>query len=128
MKSARAPSLPVSEIIAALERRAPSGTSEKWDNTGLLAGDPSWKTRGAVISVDLTPRAIETAVKHGARLIVTHHPCIFPKGRGLGRIVPGPQSGISSLVFEAIRQGIAVAAYHTNFDQCSLEVVRAVAH
>jgi dinuclear metal center YbgI/SA1388 family protein len=120
--------LPISEIIAGLERLAPSGTSEKWDNTGLLAGDPDWKTASVVVSVDLTEQAIETARKRGAKLIVTHHPCIFPKSRGLARIVPGPSSGISSLVFESIRQGIAVAAYHTNFDQCALEVVHTVSH
>jgi dinuclear metal center YbgI/SA1388 family protein len=116
----------VSEIIGALENLAPSGTSEKWDNTGLLAGDPDWETSGAVVSVDLTEQAIETAIQRGFRLIVNHHPCIFPKSKGLARIVPGSKSGISSLVFEAIRNGIAVASYHTNFDQCSLEVVRAV--
>lgn len=117
----------VSEVIAALEKLAPSGTSEKWDNTGLLAGDPEWQTTGAVVSVDLTEQSIATALKHGYRLIVNHHPCIFPKSRGLSRVVPGPRSGISSLVFEAIRNGIAVASYHTNFDQCSLEVVQTIA-
>jgi dinuclear metal center YbgI/SA1388 family protein len=120
-------SLAVSHVISELEKLAPSGTSEKWDNTGLLAGDPEWKTAGAVVSVDLTEQAIETALKRGYKLIVNHHPCIFPKSRGLARVVPGPRSGISSLVFEAIRNGIAVASYHTNFDQCSLEVVRTVA-
>jgi dinuclear metal center YbgI/SA1388 family protein len=117
----------VSEVIRELERLAPSGTSEKWDNTGLLAGDPEWETSGVVVSVDLTEQAIQTAQARGYNLIINHHPCIFPKSRGLSKIVPGPKSGISSLVFEAIRQGIAVAAYHTNFDQCSLEVVDTVA-
>jgi dinuclear metal center YbgI/SA1388 family protein len=126
----KAVGLPIHQIIAGLERLAPSSTAEKWDNVGLLAGDPGWTTSSAVVAVDLTEQAIETAVKKGARLIVNHHPCIFPKSRGLSRIVPdsgpGPKSGISSLIFEAIRQGIAVAAYHTNFDQCSLEVVHAI--
>jgi dinuclear metal center YbgI/SA1388 family protein len=116
----------VAEIVGKLEKLAPSSTSEKWDNTGLLAGDPEWETKGAVVSVDLTEQAIRTAIRKGYRLIVNHHPCIFPKGKGLSRVVPGPRSGISSLVFEAIRNGIAVVACHTNFDQCSLEVVRTV--
>ena len=92
----------------------------------MLVGDPEWETDGVVVSVDLTEQSIETAMKRGHRLIVNHHPCIFPKGKGLSRVVAGQKSGISSLVFEALRQGIAVAAYHTNFDQCSLEVVQAV--
>lgn len=116
----------VSAIIEKLEALAPSGTAEKWDNVGLLAGDPAWETRGAVVSVDLTEEALRTAVRKGYRLIVNHHPCIFPKGKGLSRLVPGAKAGIPSLLFEAIRNGIAVAACHTNFDQCSLEVVRAI--
>ena len=122
------PGMRVSEIVSSIERLAPSGTAEKWDNVGLLAGDPEWITHGAVVSVDLTENAIRTAVKKGYRLIVNHHPCIFPKGKGLSRVVPGSKSGISSLVFEAIRNGIAVVACHTNFDQCSLEVIEKVSH
>ena len=61
------------------------------------------------------------ARSRGYRLIVTHHPCIFPKNRGLARVTP------DSLVFEALLHGIAVVACHTNFDQCALEVVRQIA-
>jgi len=108
-----------------LEERAPSSTAEDWDNVGLLAGDPSWKTEGAVLCVDLTAEAIRVAREKKFRLIINHHPCIFPggRGRGLSRIVSEGGEGLSSLVFDAIRGGIAIAAYHTNFDKCSLEVV-----
>ncbi len=107
----------ISDILSQIEARAPMGTAESWDNVGLLAGDSSWKTRGAVVSVDLTREAIETAVAKKFRLIFTHHPCIFPKQRGLAKVTA------PSLVFEAIRAGVAVAAHHTNFDRCALEVV-----
>jgi dinuclear metal center YbgI/SA1388 family protein len=113
---------PIAEIIQSLEVRAPSTTSESWDNTGLLLGDPEWKTPGAVVSVDLTAPSIETALKKKYRLIVNHHPCIFPRQKGLSRITP------PSLVYEALSNGIAVASYHTNFDQCALEVVQTIAH
>lgn len=111
----------VGEIIRHLELKAPSQTAEGWDNVGLLAGDPDWKTEGAVLCVDLTSQAIRTARENGYKLIVNHHPCIFPRSGGLGRVVAG-EHGTGSLVFEAIRNGIAVAAYHTNFDRCALEV------
>ncbi len=109
----------VQEIIDHLESLAPSGAAESWDNVGLLVGDPSWKTKGAIVSIDLTADAIQAALKKKFKLIVTHHPCIFPKGKGPSRINAGP-------VFDALRAGIAVAAYHTNFDQCALEVVEHV--
>ncbi len=116
-------SLPISKVIAALDRRAPPGTAEGWDNVGLLLGDPAWETTGAVVAIDLSAEAIELAVHNKFKLILTHHPCIFPtgpKGGGMSKITSG------SLVFEALSRGIAVAAYHTNFDQCALEVVSLV--
>ncbi|MDR3608142.1 MAG: Nif3-like dinuclear metal center hexameric protein [Oligoflexia bacterium] len=112
-------------MISELERRAPSGTAENWDNVGLLVGDPGWKTSGAVVTVDLTEESLEEAKRRGFRLIINHHPCIFPKSKGLSRVVAGGGSK-SSLVFEAIRSGIAVAAYHTNFDRCALEVIEKI--
>jgi dinuclear metal center YbgI/SA1388 family protein len=116
--------LSVGEVIRSLESHAPSGTAESWDNVGLLVGDPAWKTTGAVVAIDLSEEAIQEAIDRGYRLIVNHHPCIFPKSKGLAKITAG--SDKSGLVFEAIRNGIAVAAYHTNFDRCALEVVQAI--
>lgn len=113
--------LPVSEIVRRLGELAPESTAESWDNVGLLAGDPDWRTSAVVVSVDLTPEAIAAAKRSGARLIVNHHPCIFPKSRGLSRFTP------ASPVFEAARAGIAVHACHTNFDRCALEVPRQIA-
>ena len=114
----------VSDVIRILESHAPSSTSESWDNAGLLVGDPSWETEEVVVCIDLTKEAIAAARKAGYRLIVNHHPCIFPKSRGLSTIKAG--RGKESLVFEAIRHGIAVAAYHTGFDRCALEVVEKI--
>jgi dinuclear metal center YbgI/SA1388 family protein len=116
----------VREVLAELERRAPSGTAESWDNVGLLAGDSEWKTGGAVVSIDLTPAALRRARASKAGLIVLHHPAIFPKNRGLSRVVPGGEGSLSRLLLEAIRSRIAIVACHTNFDRCALEVVEAV--
>lgn len=116
----------VAEIIRELESKAPSSTAESWDNVGLLCGDPSTETSGAVVSVDLTEEAIEQARARGFKLIVNHHPCIFPKQKGLSSIVAGEYSG-SRLVFEALKHGISVIAAHTNFDRCALDVVDAIA-
>jgi len=110
----------VADVVNFLEQRTPSGTAEDWDNVGLLVGDPSIETKGAVVSVDLTFEAIELAIQNGYRLIVNHHPCIFPRNRGLSRLNSGTP------VFEAVQKGIAVVASHTNFDQCSLEVIETI--
>ncbi len=117
--------LTVGDVVRGLELLAPSGTAEKWDNVGLLAGDPGWNTRGAVVSIDLTAQSIAEAKRRGYRLIVNHHPCIFPKSKGLSKIV-GASGGMQGLVFDALQKGISVVSSHTNFDQCALEVVKGV--
>ncbi len=115
----------IGEVTRALDRLAPPSTAEDWDNVGLLVGDPEWKTAGAIVSIDLTEDAIELARKRGYSLIINHHPCIFPKSRGLARVTPS--GGMRSLVFRALEQKIAVYSTHTNFDQCALEVVEELA-
>lgn len=121
--ASRGKALDLSTLLADLENRTPIGTAEKWDNVGLLVGNPRARVTGAVISIDLTEEAIATAKKIGANLIVNHHPCIFPKQKGLAKVC---SHGSSSLVYEAARKGIAVVSTHTNFDQCALEVPEAV--
>jgi dinuclear metal center YbgI/SA1388 family protein len=119
-------SLTIRELVQALETKAPPACSESWDNVGLLAGDGSARVSAAVICVDLTEKAIETTLARGANLIINHHPCIFPKSKGLSRVLESGSSPSSNLVYKAVRRGIAVAAFHTNFDQCALEVVQKV--
>jgi dinuclear metal center YbgI/SA1388 family protein len=110
----------LSSILVDLENRTPSGTAAKWDNVGLLVGgsNPAGKLKGAVVSIDLTAESISTAKRLGFNLIVNHHPCIFPKGKGLGRLTA---SGPLELVYAATRAGISVVATHTNFDRSALE-------
>jgi dinuclear metal center YbgI/SA1388 family protein len=110
----------VGEIVRFLDEQAPPGTAEAWDNVGLLLGDPDQLTSGAVVSIDLTFEAIELATQNHYSLILNHHPCLFPKKNGISKLIAGTP------LFEALKRGISVAAYHTNFDQCSLEVVQTV--
>ncbi|MCM2276535.1 MAG: Nif3-like dinuclear metal center hexameric protein [Oligoflexia bacterium] len=125
MPRKRLPSQTIKAVISDLDSRAPIATAESWDNVGLLVGDPAWKTSGAVVSVDLTAEALAEAKTRGYRLIVIHHPCIFPRSRGVARVHAGGDK--TGLVFQAIRKGIAIAAFHTNFDKCAMEVPQAVA-
>jgi len=120
-KNAKLTGITLREIRDEIAYLAPEATAEHWDNVGLLVGDPEWRTQGVVVSIDLTPESIQVARRKGYRLIVNHHPCIFPKSRGLSKITP------PSLVFEALQSGIGVISCHTNFDRCALEVPYAVA-
>lgn len=116
-----APAQTVGQVTDLIEKRTPVAGAEKWDNVGLLVGDPKKKVTGAVISIDLTAASIAEAERLGYSLIVNHHPCIF---KGLSRVT---RSGSSSLVFEAARRGISVVSSHTNFDRFALEAPLAAA-
>jgi dinuclear metal center YbgI/SA1388 family protein len=111
----------IAEVLQFLDEKAPRSTAESWDNTGLLLGDPKSETPGAIISIDLTHESIEAAKAKGYKLIVNHHPCIFPKQRGLSKVVAG------SVVYKALEAGISVIASHTCFDRSALEVPERVA-
>ena len=116
----------IQEIHSFIEEKTPKLSAEHWDNVGLLVGDPEWRTAGAVVSIDLTSEAIETAKKKGYHLIVTHHPPIFPKQQGLSQVVKSKSNRNASLVFDALQSQIAVITSHTNFDRCALEVIQEV--
>jgi dinuclear metal center YbgI/SA1388 family protein len=122
----------VRDLLKSLEERAPLRCSESWDNVGLLAGSMGAKVKSAVLCIDLTEKALDTAIARGANLIINHHPCIFPRSKGLVRVTDergrAPGTAIGQLVHRAIRKGISIAAFHTNFDQCALEVVKTVSH
>lgn len=110
----------VSEVLRHLEALAPNSVAEDWDNVGLLVGDKKSPVTKAIVCIDLTSEAIELAEAQKCSLIVNHHPCIFPKGKGLSKL------NSDSLVYQAIQKGISVVASHTNFDQCALEVIQSV--
>lgn len=119
----------ISQIVEHLEGKAPLSTAESWDNVGLLIGDPQEVTPGVILSIDLSPEAVDQALKKGYRLIINHHPCIFPKGKGLNRFVKSSDrtsERLTDLMFRCVREGISVYATHTNFDRSSLEVVHKV--
>ena len=102
---------PISEILCDLDQKAPPRLAETWDPVGLLVGDARQQTQGVVLCVDLTLEAIQRACQLDYRCIITHHPCLFPRPGEVLRLTPRREA------LAAASQGIAVAAYHTNFDR-----------
>src|SRR5437016_8283496 len=97
----------LSEILSVLEKIAPTRYAESWDNVGLLAGDPAQEITGAMLTIDYTPEVAREAAGAKCDLIVAYHPPIFD---ALKRITAG------SLVFDAIRRGVAIYSPHTALD------------
>lgn len=97
----------VQNIFDFLNKKFPTETACDFDNVGLLVGDPHTEVKKAVVALDCTTSAVNTAVNKGAQLIITHHPIIF---NPLKQVLAG------SAVYEVIKSGISVISMHTNLD------------
>jgi len=99
------------EIMDWFDRTAPLQLQESYDNSGLIIGDKEQTVNRAVVCLDVDEAVLEYAVKKGADLVISHHPCVF---RPIKTFISGSPEG--SVLFSAISRGIAVYSAHTNFD------------
>ncbi|MFM9051250.1 MAG: Nif3-like dinuclear metal center hexameric protein [Bacteroidota bacterium] len=98
-------------LIRHLESFAPPVLQETYDNSGLLVGHPDMEVAGVTVSLDCTEEVIREAVANGSNVVVAHHPIVFG---GLKRLTG--RNYIERTVLEAIRNGVAIYAIHTNLD------------
>lgn len=101
----------IREYMNEMERIAPPEFAEPWDNVGLLCGDPEADANTVLVALDATPGAIREAAKHGAGLMITHHPLVFTPLKTLRE-----DTYEGGLLCELIRHNIALYAAHTNLD------------
>ena len=97
----------VRDVAAVLEAMAPARLAESWDNVGLLVGDADADVARVLLAIDLTRAVLDEAVAAACQLVVAYHPVIFG---GLKRVTAG------SVVYAALRQGVAVYSPHTALD------------
>jgi dinuclear metal center YbgI/SA1388 family protein len=101
----------VSEIAKYLESKAPLGSQESYDNSGLIVGNPKQEVSGVLISLDCTEEVVEEAISLGVNLIISHHPIVF---KGLKKIIG--KNYVERTVLKAIKNDVALYAIHTNLD------------
>ena len=101
----------LSRLSELLEQLVPSCFAEVYDNVGLLGGEPNQQVRRILVAVDLTPAVLAEANKRRAEMILLHHPPILQK---IDRVIKC--SNQIGLLYEAIRNGIALYVMHTNLD------------
>jgi dinuclear metal center YbgI/SA1388 family protein len=99
----------VSELVAAMEELAPIRFAESWDNVGLLVGDPAQPVSKVLLTIDYTAAVAAELQQERCDAVIAYHPPIFA---ALKRIVADTQP----LIFNAIRQGIAIYSPHTALD------------
>jgi len=97
----------LAQAIDVLEQLAPTRYAEAWDNVGLLAGDPAQPVCKAMLTIDYTPQVAAEVRASGCDLVVAYHPPIF---EAVKHITAG------SLIFNAIRHGVAIYSPHTALD------------
>ncbi len=95
------------EITAALESIAPLRYAEPWDNVGLLVGDADADVSRALLAIDCTEAVFAEALARRCELVIAYHPVIFD---GLKRL------HARSVVYRAIREGVALWSPHTALD------------
>ena len=101
------------DIYAKLDALSPFELQEKWDNSGLIAGDPMQEITTAVLSIDVDEPLLESLDE--GTLLITHHPLIFG---GLDALDYTQYP--AKLLRTMVRKNIANIAMHTNFDQTHL--------
>ncbi len=97
----------VKEIYEYINSIAEFGTQERWDNSGLLLGDPEKQVDTVALALDATAKTAAAAKQAGAQLLITHHPVIFSS---LKKVTAG------SVVYELLTGGISAICAHTSLD------------
>lgn len=94
----------------------PAANAEPWDRVGLTVGDPMAQVTGVACALDARPETIAAASANDCNVLVTHHPAYHEPPETVAPPAPG-SSLASQTVWEAVRQGVALIAMHTNLDR-----------
>lgn len=97
----------VGDIYNYLDEIMPFSKAEKWDNSGLLAGDFNSMTRRVITCLDITNAVVNEAIEKGANLMISHHPIIFDPVKSVLSDTP---------LYKLIRNGMTAICCHTNAD------------
>ncbi len=100
-----------SQIIEAIEERAPSHLQESFDNTGVQVGETDKECTGAMLCVDATPRVVDEAASKGCNLLISPHRLLY---KGWKRI--SCATAVEVAVMKALRRGITIYSSHTAMD------------
>jgi len=105
-------SVPLREVLAALDARYDPALAESWDAVGLVCGDPDQPVRRVVFAVDPIAAVVDDVLAVGAELLVTHHPLLLTPVHGVPADDPKGR-----LVHRLIRGNSGLFVAHTNADR-----------
>jgi len=95
------------DLTEVLEDIAPTRNAESWDNVGLLVGDPGQDVSAVLLTIDYTESVAEEGNREGCDAVIAYHPPIFQ---------PLKRVRFGSVIYDAIRRGVAIYSPHTALD------------
>ena len=101
----------VKDIIAELDKWAPTALQESYDNGGLIVGNPNWEVKGVLCCLDSVEAIIDEAISLNCNVVLAHHPIVFS---GLKKLTG--KSYVEQTIMKAIKHDIAIVAWHTALD------------
>ncbi len=105
----------ICDIFEYIEKLAPSENRCEWDNDGLqVCEDETTEVDKVLLCLDVTDSAIDTAVKAGIKLIISHHPLIFSPLKSVENSVPEAR-----LAIKLLKHGISLISAHTRLDKAA---------
>jgi dinuclear metal center YbgI/SA1388 family protein len=112
----------IADLMRYLSEIAPFSLQESYDNSGLIYGNPANPISGLLISLDLTEEVLDEALSKKCNVVLSHHPVIFSAFKRLDI-----NSSTHRVLVRAIKNDIAVIAFHTNLDNSSPGISSAMA-
>ena len=104
----------VSDLLSALDDRAPFAAAANWDPVGLQIGGENREVGAAAVTHELTDETVRMCEEQAVLTVVTYHPLVF---RPLATLTDAP--GAEGRALRMAESGINVIAMHTNWDVAS---------
>jgi len=101
----------VRDVAHILESWAPRPIAWERDNVGLQVGDHRKRVRKILVALDVNPYVVREAKSRNVDLVISHHPLLFHPLRSVAK-----DDRRGSIIFDLIRNNVAVYAMHTNYD------------
>lgn len=102
----------VADIAKSMEELAPLEFALEWDNVGLQIGQADQNVSSVLVTLTITPKVLETAIKEKVDLIIAHHPLIFEPIKKLITNEP-----LGNMLRTILINDLALYVSHTNLDQ-----------
>lgn len=97
----------IKDIIDRIEKFAPLETQEEWDNSGWQINLGKNEVQNVLVTLNITEKTVEQAIKSDCGLIISHHPMIFYPLKNIK----------NKTIIKAIQNNIQIYSAHTNFDK-----------